>query len=317
MRNGLNGLLILLLLTPTVSAGELIWIEEDGTTIEPTSLLTEALSESHLGFPDHDNGPGTLLSWRYGEGNTGGPNRDAPLVTDRPDFTEASTTVGRGVLQLEFGYTFTMDDERTESSRSHSAGEPLIRWGIGADWLELRLALFPVSERTNDGSGWRTTGGTEDLYIGSKIALTAQECHFPETAIILQSTLPTGSGGLTNDDTLPGINFLYAWELNEDVMIGGSTQANRAIDDGTGEPFLEIAQSTTMALGLSDDLSMFTEWFAFFPNGADTAEVEHYFNGGFAILLNNDVQFDIRAGYGMNRAADDFFAGAGLSVRFK
>ena len=83
MRNGLKFLLGLLLTTSVVVGGELIWIEDDGSTVEPASLLKAAVSESHLGFPDDDKGPGTLLSWRYGEGNTGGPDLDAPLVTDR------------------------------------------------------------------------------------------------------------------------------------------------------------------------------------------------------------------------------------------
>ena len=316
MKTAFHMLMVLLLATGSTVAGELVWIEDDGTTIEPASLLAAAVSESHLGFPD-DNGPGTLFSWRYGDGNSGGPDLDAPLVTDRPDFSEASTTVGRGVLQLEFGYTFTMDHEPGERVRSHSAGEPLIRWGVGADWLELRLALFPVSQRTNDGNGWRSVGGTEDLYIGSKIALTPQECHLPETALILQATVPTGSNGFTNDDTLPGANFIYSWEVNENVAVAGNTQANRVIDEGTGAAYIEITQSATIALGLSDDIGMYTEWYAMFPNGADTAEVEHYLNGGFTFLLSNDVQFDVRVGYGMSRAADDFYAGVGLSVRFQ
>ncbi len=317
MRNVLNLLLGLLLTTPVVVGGELIWIEDDGSTVEPASLLKAAVSESHLGFPDDDNGPGTLLSWRYGEGNTGGPDLDAPLVTDRPDFTEASSTVGRGVLQIEFGYTLIIDDEPGLKQRTQSAGEPLLRWGIGADWLELRLALLPVHQRTDDGTGWRSIGGTEDLYLGTKIALTSQECHWPETALIVQSTVPTGSNQLTNNDVLPGVNLLYSWELNESVALGGSTQANRAVDGGSGEAYSEIAQSATVVLGLSDEIGMFTEWFAMFPNGADTAQVEHYLDGGFTFLLSNDVQFDVRAGYGMNRAANDFFAGAGLSIRFK
>ena len=317
MKTACMMMMAVLLTAPALTAGELVWIEDDGTAVEPASLLTAALNESHLGFPDDDNGPGTLLSWRYGDGNTGGPDLDAPLVTDRPDFTEASTSVGRGVLQIEFGYTFTMDKEGSARSRSHSAGEPLLRWGIGADWLELRLALFPVSQRTNDGSGWRSVGGTEDLYIGSKIALTPQECHLPETALILQSTVPTGSNEFTNSETLPGANLIYAWEVNEEVSVAGSTQANRSLDSTTGETYIEIAQSATIVLGLTDVIGMYTEWFALIPNGADTAQVEHYFNGGFTLLLSNDVQLDIRAGYGMNRAADDFFAGAGLTVRFQ
>src|SRR5262245_53064759 len=39
----------------------------------------------------------TLFQWSYGTSFSGGPNLDEPLVTDRPDFTEASVTVGRGV----------------------------------------------------------------------------------------------------------------------------------------------------------------------------------------------------------------------------
>ena len=50
---------------------------------------------------------GTLFQWSYGASFSGGPNLEEPIVTDRPDFTEASSTVGKGVAQVEFGYTFT------------------------------------------------------------------------------------------------------------------------------------------------------------------------------------------------------------------
>src|SRR5688572_5047194 len=44
----------------------------------------------------------TLMQWSYGTSFEGGPpGPDEPLATDRPDFTEASVTVGRGVVQLE------------------------------------------------------------------------------------------------------------------------------------------------------------------------------------------------------------------------
>ena len=34
-------------------------------------------------------------------------------------------------------------------------------------------------------------------------------------------------------------------------------------------------------------------------------------------LCTDDIQFDIRAGKGLNHAAEDYFVGAGLSVRFR
>jgi hypothetical protein len=49
-----------------------------------------------------------------GTGLAGGPFLEEPLVTDRPDFTESSSTVGSGVLQLEGGVTFSNFRNGTE-----------------------------------------------------------------------------------------------------------------------------------------------------------------------------------------------------------
>ena len=53
------------------------------------------------------------------------------------------------------------------------------------------------------------------------------------------------------------------------------------------------------------------------PDNAATAQVEHYGNGGFTFLFNDDIQWDIRAGLGLNDAAEDYFVGTGLSIRFR
>jgi hypothetical protein len=264
---------------------------------------------------------GTLFQWSYGTSFSGGPDLDEPIVTDRPDFTEASVTVGRGVVQLETGYTYSYDDEGDESLKSHSIGEPLLRMGVFADWLELRIAWNYAKEETTSGGPLGATrqdlSGAEDLYLGVKFALTPQEGILPEMALVPQMTVPTGGGDFTADEVLPGVNWLYGWDVTEVISFAGSTQANRAIDEGTGRSYTEFAQSFTVGYSLADRLGMYTEWFAFFPHSADTARVEHYFNGGFTYLFSDDVQFDIRGGKGLNEASDDWFAGTGLSIRFR
>ncbi len=35
------------------------------------------------------------------------------------------------------------------------------------------------------------------------------------------------------------------------------------------------------------------------------------------VLVNNDLQLDVRAGKGLNTNAADYFVGAGLSIRFR
>ncbi len=255
------------------------------------------------------------MQWSYGTSFSGGPDSSEPLVTDRPDFTEASTTVGLRVAQIEFGYTYIHDNAGDQSTHTQSFGEPLLRVGILAEWLEFRIALFPLEDRVITAASSNATAGASDLYLGFKIALTPQEGILPEMALIPQMNVPTGSNAFTSGSVEPGINWIYAWEINDFISTAGSTQGNRRVDD-SGNTYLEMAQSWTIGYSLTDKIGAYTEWFALIPSGADTAQTEHYANGGATYLLTDDVQFDIRAGLGLNKAAADFFTGTGLSIRF-
>src|SRR5262245_31637892 len=63
----------------------------------------------------------TLFRWSGQEGDEGGPaGYDEPLSADRPDVTEASNTVGRRVLQIETGFTFSRDKSGGDVIESHS-----------------------------------------------------------------------------------------------------------------------------------------------------------------------------------------------------
>ncbi len=258
-----------------------------------------------------------------GEEEEEGPG---PIETDRPDFTEASSTVGRRRIQLESGYTYVSDRENGTRVRSHSAPEALLRVGLFADWFELRLGQNFSSTRTTgpadsgdgDAEGPLREDGPEDLYLGVKLALTEQKGCLPEMALILQTTVPTGSDDLTASQLLPGINFLFGWDVVEDCLsVGGSLQANRSLDD-SGHYYVEVAQSLTIGYRLVPRVGAYTEWFAFYPTSAldPGTGPEHFFNGGFTFLVNDDFQLDVRAGLGLNDHADDFFTGAGFAVRF-
>ena len=269
--------------------------------------------------------PKTLFSWGYGQPNEGGPPPlDEPLVTDRPDFTEASVTVGRGVAQVEAGYTYFSDDDGGATFRAHTFPETLLRVGVLAEWLELRFVwTYVVEETTTGGATFRDDGG-DNLQLGMKIALTPQKGILPEMALIPQMFVPTGSDIFTggqifptfNDDVLPGLNWIYAWEITDRLSLAGSTQGNRVVDE-TGHGFTLFAQSIAGGLSLTEQLGAYLEWFAFFPHSAvDPAEHEQQFlNGGFTYLVSNNFQLDIRSGLGLNREAENFFTGAGLSIR--
>ena len=90
------------------------------------------------------------------------------LITDRPDFTESSEVVGKGVVQLESGFLFEKVDD---SLRQVTLPELLVRIGIG-DRVELRLASDGyVSQSITGLDGSRRRGGRADAEIGAKVKL--------------------------------------------------------------------------------------------------------------------------------------------------
>lgn len=239
-----------------------------------------------------------------------------PLIPDRPDFTEGTSTVGRGVIQIEFGYTLELLRGDGASVQAHSLGEPLLRLGILADWLEFRVAASPVAQRTTlDGTGHSDTG-LEDLYLGIKLALSDQNGIVPALAILPQTTLPTGTDGFSDDRALPGVNLLYSWDIGDAFSLSGSTQINRSVNE-PGDAVADWAQSLSGGFVLGDRHGLYGEWFAIFHEGADGREAEHYVNAGLTWLVTGDLQWDIRAGTGLNNSAEDLFVGTGLSVRIR
>jgi hypothetical protein len=259
----------------------------------------------------------TLLQWSYGTSFEGGPDLDEPIVTDRPDFTESSVTVGLGVAQIEMGYTYIYDGDGGGSTRTHSAPETLLRLGSLAEWFEWRIDWNYLDEREREfGGDTDSASGAEDLGIGCKIALTPQECVLPETAVVLQTTLPSGSGEFTADELLPGGILLYSWEINDNWSTGGLSGIHRAKDEVTDDAYVLLHQSWTLVRSWTDRFGSYAEWFVLAPTSADTDATEHYLDGGFTFLFSDDVQWDIRAGLGLNGAADDYFVGSGVSIRF-
>jgi hypothetical protein len=280
--------------------------------------------------------PKTLFDWAIGKknGNGNGGEEEDVIETDRPDFTEASTTVGRGRIQLESGYTFSHDGGGANRLSASSYPEMLWRIGMFAEWFELRIGQNFFTETETVNGVRQKNSGADDLYLGVKLALAEQKGWLPETAVILQMTVPTGAAAFTANEVQPGINLLYGWDIIKDcVSLGGSSQINRnrgqlggdfpVIPDDlpgatAGHPFVEIAQSLTVNYTLTRKLGAFTEWFALLPHSATDPEIgpEYYFDGGFTYKVTNNFQLDIRGGVGLNRHAEDFFVGSGFAVRY-
>ncbi|MDE0865894.1 MAG: transporter [Rubripirellula sp.] len=256
------------------------------------------------------SGRAFLFAWPGNNASDLRLNYAEPLVTDRPDFTEATSTVGLGVTQFELGYTYVRNDDT--GTDQHSSPELLIRRGIWKDWLELRIAYtgLAIADPIEDITG------SDDLYLGFKIGLTPQCGCLPEMSIMPQMLVPTGSSALTNGEVLPGVNWLWGWDLNERWTFTGNTQVNRAVDDSQPDAFTIWTQSLALSTTLTDRLGVYGEWFGYAAEEGVQGLDEQYLSGGLTVLFGNNVQWDFRGGVGLNDDSDDYFFGTGLSLRF-
>jgi hypothetical protein len=248
---------------------------------------------------------------------------EEPLATDRPDFTEASSVVGLGIVQLETGYTYIYNDDSSDGTITHTHGTPETLWRIGIhEYVEFRLVWNYVWERSIDAGAVSTPQGAEDLTVGFKFALCEQDGIVPEAALVTHLVLPTGAREFRSIDPNVEFNLLYGWDLPRDFTLAGSTGIGTGDDHVpltplllTEDRFVGYHQSVTVGIPLTDAWRMYLEYFGLFSTGAESNFPENYVDGGMTYLLNNNVQFDVRAGKGLNSHADDFFAGVGLSLR--
>lgn len=139
--------------------------------------------------------PKTLFQWRVSlpkEDENDEPEEDH-IVTDRPHFSEASSLVGLGRIQVESGFTYSLDNFAGQRSKQYSFPETLYRIGLFQEWFELRVGYNYLVETNRDQFGIQSRiSGSDDLYLGAKLALTEQEGWLPEMAIFPQMRVPTG-----------------------------------------------------------------------------------------------------------------------------
>ena len=232
-----------------------------------------------------------------------------PLVSDRPDFTESTVTMGRGEVQVEGGHTFT----RVTSSKENTTGELLVRIGLGSR-AELRLEPGSYTKLT---SPLGDASGREDGGLGVKVRLHTppndERSIVPAVALVLDSSLPTGSERFRQNRLQPEAKLASAWSLTDRIDL--STNVNVARPRDENGRYTELAASASFGFELTPRVSAYAEMYGFAPQVRGVGRTG-YANSGFTLSVTPNVQLDLRGGIGLNGDAPDYFVGAGLVRRW-
>jgi len=214
-------------------------------------------------------------------------NLTAQIITDRPDQTESSSTVGKGNLQIESGILIGFEGEAQTSNRQILAPTNLFRLGIFKS-IEIRLlSQYEILKSDN-----LNIDGISDLEIGTKIQILKSAKNITEIAFLSHLIMPTGSTEL-NSDKFGTINKIsISHEVIENIAIGYNLGYNN-FGQGKGD----LTYSLALGFGINDKVGVYIE-----PYG-EIVEFDDYvsnFDAGLTYLANENIQFDFSFGTGLN-----------------
>jgi hypothetical protein len=232
-----------------------------------------------------------------------------PLVSDRPDFTEAVETLAPGRVQLEGGHTFS----RAAAEKTNTSGEVLLRIGV-ASRAELRLEAGSYSTLTSPLTDVR---GREDGAVGMKVRLhdapDSGRSIVPALSLLVATSVPTGSSVFRQRAMQPEAKLASAWTLSDRVSFAANVNVARPVDGS--DRFTEWAASGSLGVSLTERYGLYAEVFGFAPQLSGAPRTA-YANSGLTAGVTPSFQLDIRAGVGLNGTGPDYFVGAGFAKRW-
>lgn len=233
------------------------------------------------------------------------------MSTDRPDITDSTDMVGRGVWQLETGVSFESDHLGAETQHELAAPLAMLRIGL-SQRVELRVSGDGVLSDTVTVPGARRATGASDIEVGAKWKLFAQPHGGFLFALEPVLSLPSGSDDFTSAGYDPTLKLI----ADRDLARGFSLSSNLVVSSLTvGENrFTQHAISVSVAHALHSGWHAFVELYrasALVRDGHDAWIADT----GATYALGDRMQLDVSVGRGLSDAAPDWFMGAGFSVR--
>lgn len=233
------------------------------------------------------------------------------LITDRPDATEASSTVGRGILQIETGGFYDSFKENNIQSENYTFNTTLVRYGI-LDNIELRLGWNLVEGITKiDGVKLdNVMSGFSPLLLGVKIDITEEKEGLPEIAFIGHIfPLFSASKDYRPETTAVDFRFSLSHTLSENSSLGYNLGAEWGNDSSEAAGVYTIAYG----YGITNKFGFYIELYGDLP---EDSSANHYWDAGFTYLVNNDLQLDTYFGTSITEG-QDILLGLGASYRFR
>ena len=233
------------------------------------------------------------------------------IAPDRPGLGDGSGIVGRGIWQIENGWSF--ESERQDGAVLHELALPLALFRMGVtDRFELRVSADGLLSDTSSSPGSRRLSGRSDVEVGAKLKLIESARTGFELSLLPIVSLPIGSNTFTSGGYDPTAEFAWTKSLPRGVSLSGNVTTASVSEDH--HRFTQHILTLSVDRDLAAGWNGFAEAFRASSLQRDGAAV-WILDTGATHRLGRQAQFDISVGRGVTAAAPDWFVSAGIALR--
>jgi hypothetical protein len=240
-----------------------------------------------------------------------------PICAARPGKSTAPCTVPAGRFQLETGLAdWSLQESGNERDTSLAIGEMAFKYGL-TDRSDIELDVSPWERSMSRAGGMReSVSGFGDLVVSYKKGLTPGDAPL-QLALLASVKVPTAKRPLGNRKWEAGLLVPILYSIGKSPFsINLTPELDWAAGaDGHGH-HVAMTQVASVGWQATPKFSISAElWGQWDWDPAGTTRQESA-DGSIAYLLNNDVQLDAGANFGLNRKTPDVELFTGLSARF-
>jgi len=242
---------------------------------------------------------------------------EKPICADRPSKSTGACTVPKGHWQIETGLIDWFADRSNGVSEDVVAiGSTLLKYGLN-DSADLELGVAPfVIDRVHGGGAHERASGFGDTIVRAKYRLTAEGSSF-EVALDPFVKIPTANHRLGNGKVEGGVVVPMDAPLGKSgLTLSIDPELDIAADEDGHGHHAAMTQVVNLGLAINDKLGVSGEvWGSW--NWDPTRTIKQYSADATATYaVNNDLQLDAGAHFGLNRETPDVELYTGVSVRF-
>jgi hypothetical protein len=241
----------------------------------------------------------------------------SPICADRPGKATSACTVPEGHWQLETGLAdWTLQKDNGERDTSLVLGETTIKYGL-TDASDIEVDVTPWQRATSRGPGFhQSASGIGDAKLIYKQRIVSADGPVQVIAMPFVK-IPIANRSLGNGKWEGGMLFPIAYSIAKSPFsIGLTPEVDWSADaDGRGH-HATMVQVASVGWQATDKLNLSAEIWGQWDWDTSGTTRQASADGSVAYLVNNNVQLDAGANFGLNRVTPDVELYGGVSVRF-